>query len=80
MSHKYSFKGGFKLLGEKGQHIVASELTHLHDMDIFEPLYAIKLPIQDISEVLFYLRFLTDKSGVRIKGWTCTNRRKSGHK
>ena len=43
MVQKYSLKAGFKSFGEKGEHEVSSELTHIHNMETLTPLESSKL-------------------------------------
>ena len=69
MDQHYILNVGLKRFGVKGEHVVTSEIKHLHDMETFEHLNANKLTNKYRAYSLSSLVFLTEKwmSGLKVE-------------
>ena len=63
----FSLKKGLELFGEKADAVVHKDLTQIHKMDTYEPIYKADLSIEDRKKALASLLFITEKRSRDIK-------------
>ncbi len=71
---QYNLKPGLRKFGNKGEMAAMNELTQLHVMDTWKPMYADKLSREQQMQALSSLLFLKEKRSGDIKGRACVNR------
>ena len=76
MSKKYSLKSGLSCFGEKGEHVVSSDINQLHDMDTFTLVEKNKLSRKEIAQALAPLILQAEKKDDSIKVQICADGRK----
>ena len=59
-----------QLYGEKGEKVVANELTQLHTMEACRAVDAMKMAMKERAKVLLSLMFLVGKRSGDIKAFT----------
>ncbi len=70
---QYSLKLGLRKFGSKGQTAAVKELTQLHVMDTWTPMYADRLSREQKMRALSSLLFLKEKRMGDVKGGACVN-------
>ena len=68
MVQQYSIKKGVELFGERAEAATLKELTQLHDMDTYVPLFAGDLTKEERRKALEAFFFLVEKRNGEIKG------------
>ena len=63
----YNMKKGLELFVESCEKAVTKELSKIHDMSTYEPMYASKLSYQEKQYALAYMLFITEKSNCDMK-------------
>ena len=70
---QYNLKPGLRKFGTKGQTAAVKELTQLHVMDTWTPMYADRLSREQKMRALSSLLFLKEKRTGDVKGRACVN-------
>ncbi len=70
---QYNLKPGLRKFGSRGQTAAVSELTQLHVMDTWKPMFADRLSREEKMKALSSLLFLKEKRTGAIKGRACIN-------
>jgi hypothetical protein len=70
---QYNLKPGLRKFGNKGEMAAVNELTQLHVMDTWKPMYADKLSREQRMQALLLLLFLKEKRSGDMKGRACVN-------
>ncbi len=73
MTQYKNIKPDLRKFGNKGEMAAMNELTQLHVMDTWKPMYADKLSQEQRMQVLSSLLFLKEKRSRDIKGRACVN-------
>ena len=68
MAQQFSLKKGVELFGDKAEAATVKELTQIHNMDTYTPLFSHDLTKTQRDKALSALFFLTEKRDGRIKG------------
>ena len=68
---QYTLKKGLRKFREKGEAAISKEMLQLHDMDVFEPIFAADLTEAEKDAALESLMFLKEKRDGTIKGRGC---------
>jgi hypothetical protein len=70
---QYNLKPGLRKFESKGQTAAVKELTQLHVMDTWTPMYADRLSREQKMRALSSLLFLKEKRMGDVKGRACVN-------
>jgi len=73
---QYSITAGLKKFKEKGERGVTKELTQMHDMRVFTPVFKDSLNKEERSKALASLMFLKEKRDKTVKARMCADGRK----
>jgi hypothetical protein len=73
---QYSITAGLKKFKEKGEAGVTKELTQMHDMTVFRPVFKEALSKEERAKALASLMFLKEKRDKTVKARMCADGRK----
>jgi len=73
---QYSVTAGLKKFKEKGEARVTKELTQMHDMTVFKPIFKEDLSKEERAKALASLMFLKEKRDKTIKARMCADGQK----
>jgi len=73
---QYSITAGLKKFKEKGEAGVTKELTQMHDMTVFRPIFKEALSKEERAKALASLMFLKEKRDKTVKARMCADGRK----
>ena len=68
LTKQMGWKKSLKVLGEKGQEVIETELQQIHDIEGFTPRHWHQLTKEERIRVLKYLMYLKEKRDGNVKG------------
>ena len=75
LSTQWSLKQGLKFYPEETKRATIAELTQLHNMKVFQPIYCSSMTRQEVISTLNTLTFIKRKRCGRVKARTCADGR-----